>query len=57
MLSAQDKLDGNLVRMKKEGGRLGSYEKKGRGMVWITIGLVGAVAAMWVGTFLLIRVT
>ncbi|KAL8276724.1 hypothetical protein RQP46_010903 [Phenoliferia psychrophenolica] len=55
--SAQGKLDGNLTRMKKEGGRLGGYGKKSGGMVWITIGLVGAVAAIWVGMFLLIKVT
>ncbi|KAK4690338.1 unconventional SNARE in the endoplasmic reticulum protein 1, partial [Phenoliferia sp. Uapishka_3] len=57
MLAAQDKLDANLTTMKKEGGRLGGYGKKGKGMVWITVGLVGAVAAMWVGMFLLIKVT
>lgn len=57
VLAAQDKLDGNLTVMKKEGGRLGGYGKKATGMVWVTVGLVGAVAAIWVGMFLLIKVT
>lgn len=54
---AQDALDGNLTRMKKEGGRLGSYEKKSRGTTCAVIGLVAVVAAAWVLIFLLIKVT
>lgn len=57
VLGAQDKLDGNLTVMKKEGGRLGGYGKKASGMVWVTVALVGAVAAIWVAMFLLIKVT
>ncbi|KAM0747552.1 hypothetical protein T439DRAFT_383181 [Meredithblackwellia eburnea MCA 4105] len=57
MEKAKEKLEGNLEGMKKEGGRLNVATKKGRGMVWITVGVVGAVAAMWVAMFLMIKVT
>lgn len=55
--NAQEKLEGNLGRMKKEGGRLGGYGRGQRGTTCMVIGLVGVVAAAWVVMFLLIKVT
>lgn len=57
MEDAQEKLQGNLGRMKKEGGRLGGYSKKSGGTTCMILGLVGAVAVLWIAMFLLIKVT
>lgn len=57
MENAKEKLEGNLGRMQKEGGRLGGYEKKSRGTTWIVMGMVAVVAVGWTLTFLLIKVS
>ena len=55
--SAQDKLGGNLGRMKKEGGRLSGYEKTSRSSTWFVIMAVSGVAIAWIMMFLLIKVS
>lgn len=55
--SAQNKLGGNLGRMKKEGGRLSSYEKTSRSSTWFVIMAVSGVGIAWIMMFLLIKVS
>lgn len=57
MEDAQEKLSGNLGVMKKEGGRLEGYKRKAGGTTCFVLMGTGGVAIMWVGIFLLVKVT
>lgn len=57
MEDAKDKLDGNLTRMQKEGGRLGKYAKRARGTTCYTILAITMVAVAWTVMFVVIRIT
>lgn len=54
---AEKRLEGNEGKMRVEQKRLEGVRGKSRGTTCWTIGVLAVVAAMWVGVFLLIKVT
>jgi len=57
MEEASNRLERNEGKIKVEGERLKGLKGKTRGTTCWTLGILAVVAAMWVGVFLLIKVT
>jgi len=57
MEGAEEKLEGNLTRLKTERSRLRIYSGKSGSTTWLVLGAIVVVVGAWVLMFLVIRIT
>lgn len=57
MEGAEEKLEGNLTRLKGERSRLKEHSGKSSGTTWMVLGAILVVCIAWVLMFLVIRIT